>query len=120
MKDPAPWFVLPSRTTTWNERYDIHTGRCTVESDGHVVCVPRTVYSSLCAPDLTYWPYDVVNCSVVIGAWMQAGEEITVNNDQGNVSIYQLIVQDTCILEHAVAHLVEVSASGGVVGIFPL
>jgi hypothetical protein len=61
-----------------------------VYSQGMVECVPQTVYSTVCATDVTYWPYDVVNCSVHIGAWMQTGEEITVNNDQGIVSIHLL------------------------------
>jgi hypothetical protein len=63
-----------------------------VNSAGMVDCVPPTVYSTICATDVTYWPYDVVNCSVVVGAWMQTGEEIAINNDQGIVSISQLIV----------------------------
>jgi len=83
----VPWFVFPSRTATWNARHDIHTGRCLVQSDGMVTCVPRTVYSTICTTDVTQWPYDVVKCPLVVGAWMKTAEEISVNNDWGKVSI---------------------------------
>ena len=72
-----------------------------------VTCVPRTVYSTICTTDVTYWPYDVVECSVVVGAWMKTADEITINNDWGKVSIYQLIIQRTFIVTRAVALLVE-------------
>jgi len=84
---PTQLFFLPSRTAAWNSRHDIHTGRCTVQSARKVTCVPRTVYSTICTTDFTHWPYDVVKCSLVVGAWMNTGEEITVNNDSGEVSI---------------------------------
>jgi hypothetical protein len=38
---------------------------------------------------------------------MKTAEEITVNNDEGQVSIYQLIIQYTFIVTRAVAQLVE-------------
>jgi hypothetical protein len=88
LKDHLPWSVFRSSTSTWNVRHDIYTGTCVVESSGMVTCVPRTVYSSICASDVTYWPYDVINCSLQIGAWMQTGEEITVNTNDGTVSNY--------------------------------
>jgi hypothetical protein len=92
VKDPATWFVFPSRSATWNARHDIHPGRCSVYPDGSVFCVPPTVYSTICATDVTYWPYDVVNCSVEIAPWLRTGEEITVRNYMGGVSINQIIV----------------------------
>jgi hypothetical protein len=61
-------------------------GRCEVKSSGKVNCVPSTVYFTLCIPDLTYWPYDQVNCSLRLGAWMQKGEEINLTTQQDNVS----------------------------------
>ncbi|KDR17732.1 Neuronal acetylcholine receptor subunit beta-3 [Zootermopsis nevadensis] len=75
-------------TSTWNVRHDIHSGMCLVDSSGVVTCVSRTVYFSICAPDIAYWPYDAMNCSVQIGAWMQTGEEIAVNTNHGIVNIY--------------------------------
>jgi hypothetical protein len=61
-----------------------------------VTCVPPTVYHTICAPDITYWPYDVMNCSLEVGAWMQTGEEITVNTNRG-------IVSNSILLEHCVS-----------------
>jgi hypothetical protein len=62
-----------------------------VDPSGMVTCVPSTVYHTICSPDITYWPYDVLNCSLEVGAWMQTGEEITVNTNRGIVSTYNLL-----------------------------
>lgn len=86
--DHEPWSVVSFRTSTWNVRHDIHSGMCLVDSSGVVTCVSRTVYFSICAPDIAYWPYDAMNCSVQIGSWMQTGEEIAVNTNHGIVSTY--------------------------------
>jgi hypothetical protein len=75
-------------TATWSARQDIHTGRCMVQSSGKVTCVPRTVYSTICTTDVTHWPYDVVKCSVVVGAWMAQGDEISVKNDSDKVFLH--------------------------------
>jgi hypothetical protein len=61
-------------------------GRCEVKANGKVSCVPSTEYFVLCKPDLTYWPYDKVNCSLLLGAWMQRGEEINITTGQEYVS----------------------------------
>jgi hypothetical protein len=58
-----------------------------------VTCVPPTVYHTICAPDVTYWPYDLMNCSLEVGAWMQTEEEITVNTNQGIVSTYTVVIE---------------------------
>jgi hypothetical protein len=74
------------RTATWDVELKMPSGRCEVKASGKVSCVPSTVYFTLCKPDLTYWPYDKVNCSLRLGAWMQRGEEINITTEQGNVS----------------------------------
>lgn len=74
------------RNTVWDVELKMPSGRCELESRGKVSCVPSTVYFTLCNPDLTYWPYDQVNCSLRLGAWMQYGEEINITTTQENVS----------------------------------
>jgi hypothetical protein len=75
-----------SRSAVWDVEMKMPSGRCELESTGKVSCVPSTVYFTLCKPDLTYWPYDQVNCSLRLGAWMQYGEEINITTAQENVS----------------------------------
>jgi hypothetical protein len=74
------------RSAVWDVEMKMPSGRCELESTGKVSCVPSTVYFTLCNPDLTYWPYDQVNCSLRLGAWMQYGEEINITTVQENVS----------------------------------
>jgi hypothetical protein len=63
------------------------SGRCELKSTGKVHCVPSTVYFTICNPDLTYWPYDRMNCSLHLGAWMQKGQEINLTTLQDAVSL---------------------------------
>lgn len=83
----VPEIAQAGQTSSWDVRRDIHKGRCVVDPSGMVTCLPPTVYHTICAPDITYWPYDVMNCSLDVGAWMQTGEEITVNTNRGIVSL---------------------------------
>jgi len=63
------------------------SGRCELKATGKVNCIPSTVYFTFCKADLTYWPYDKLNCSLRLGAWMQKGEEINITTAQDNVSM---------------------------------
>lgn len=74
-------------SAVWDVEMKMPSGRCEVGSTGKVSCVPSTVYFTLCNPDLTYWPYDQVNCSLRLGAWMQYGEEINITTEQENVDL---------------------------------
>ena len=79
-------FLGVFRSAEWDLDLRMPYGRCEVKSTGNVSCVPSTSYFILCAPDLTYWPYDQVNCSLRLGAWMQKGEEINLTTLQDDVS----------------------------------
>lgn len=74
-------------SSDWEVELRMPNGRCTVKPTGMVSCVPSTVYFTLCTLDLTYWPYDQVNCSLRLGAWMQTGEEINLTTLQDNVDL---------------------------------
>ncbi|XP_069678414.1 neuronal acetylcholine receptor subunit non-alpha-3-like isoform X1 [Periplaneta americana] len=75
-------------TATWEVEVRMPSGRCDIKSKGYVMCAPGTVYFALCAPDLTYWPFDKVNCSLSLGAWMQSGEEINITIDEEAVDLF--------------------------------
>jgi len=79
-------FLGVFRNADWEVQSGIPNGRCEVMSNGKVKCVPLSVYFTLCTPDLTYWPYDQVNCLLRLGAWMQNGEGINLDTLQDNVS----------------------------------
>jgi hypothetical protein len=75
-----------NRSAVWEVEMKMPRGRCELQSTGKVSCVPSTVYYVLCSADLTDWPYDLVNCSLRLGAWMQYGDEINITTVQNNVS----------------------------------
>lgn len=45
-----------------------HT-HCLVYSNGSVLWVPPTLFSSHCDLDMQYWPYDAHKCNLKIGSW---------------------------------------------------
>ena len=44
--------------------------------DGKVMWVPPSHFKASCVMDLTYWPYDIHNCSVKFGSWVYSGVEV--------------------------------------------
>lgn len=49
-----------------------------VYPDGEVVFVPPVDLPLSCLLDLTYWPYDVLNCSIKAGSWVHHGHMLNV------------------------------------------
>ncbi|XP_069678418.1 neuronal acetylcholine receptor subunit non-alpha-2-like isoform X2 [Periplaneta americana] len=74
-------------SSAWESFNKVENTRCLVYFNGMVTCVPRMVYSTLCDLDLTYWPFDRINCSVRAGSLSRLAGEITVDNDYGHVNL---------------------------------
>ncbi|KAF4527288.1 hypothetical protein B566_EDAN016076 [Ephemera danica] len=51
---------------------------CVLYSTGTVKCAPDLRTPVYCDQDLRRWPYDSQNCSLYLGSWAHAGEEIDV------------------------------------------
>ncbi|XP_022827766.1 neuronal acetylcholine receptor subunit alpha-5-like [Spodoptera litura] len=49
---------------------------CMVSSEGVVTCVPHVAHSGICRTSLRSWPYDVQNCTLYFGSWMNTGEQV--------------------------------------------
>ena len=58
--------------------------QCILNHEGHVLCVPVMVYRTHCDSDHTWWPYDMMNCSVHVSPWSYSSNEIDVHpwNDE--------------------------------------
>lgn len=50
---------------------------CRVTSTGAVTCRPHMTFWGLCTSNYKRWPYDVQNCTLTFGTWMQKGEEVS-------------------------------------------
>lgn len=50
---------------------------CLVTSTGAVTCIPHMIFRGLCTSNYKRWPYDVQNCTLTFGTWMQKGEEVS-------------------------------------------
>ncbi|XP_037040197.1 neuronal acetylcholine receptor subunit alpha-2-like [Bradysia coprophila] len=61
---------------------------CDISSTGHVACIPPCVHSARCAPDLTAWPFDSVNCTLHIGTWINSADEV-------DLKLKQLIIPES-------------------------
>ncbi|XP_076621652.1 nicotinic acetylcholine receptor beta2 subunit [Colletes latitarsis] len=62
------------KTTLYNSAYlgtsvEIPRQECSLHYSGLIVCKPRIVYSTFCTSDRTWWPYDVMNCSIHIDCY---------------------------------------------------
>ncbi|XP_076237953.1 nicotinic acetylcholine receptor beta2 subunit [Calliopsis andreniformis] len=73
----VPDVTLHSAT---NQYVDINmpTVRCYLYHQGTLYCVPMTVYTTHCESDHTWWPYDLMNCSIHIASWSYSNDEIDV------------------------------------------
>ncbi|CAK9806018.1 Neuronal acetylcholine receptor subunit alpha-5 [Anthophora plagiata] len=80
---------------------------CWVNHTGNIVCVPSMSYTTSCESDYTWWPYDMMNCTIHIASWAHSTNEIDLRfadfNEEG-----QLIVD---LSEHLQWSVVEVSHS---------
>ncbi|XP_046399069.1 acetylcholine receptor subunit alpha-type acr-16-like [Ischnura elegans] len=47
---------------------------CIVDDKGHVQCVPVAKWPVHCTPNLREWPYDLHECSMILGSWSYTGE----------------------------------------------
>ncbi|CAK9824062.1 5-hydroxytryptamine receptor 3A [Anthophora retusa] len=81
--------------------------QCWVNHTGSVVCVPSISYTTFCESDYTWWPYDIMNCTIHIASWAHSTNEIDLRfADFGEEG--QLTVDES---EHLQWALVKVSRS---------
>lgn len=53
---------------------------CIVQHDGVILCVPMTTYATFCESDHTWWPYDMMNCTIHIASWSHGSNEISLRS----------------------------------------
>lgn len=53
---------------------------CIVFNSGTILCVPFTTYTPVCEYDHTWWPYDILNCTIHIASWSHGSNEIKLNS----------------------------------------
>lgn len=52
------------------------TAHCVITSSGTVSCIPPCSHSAKCSPKYDRWPFDIQNCTLHIGTWVNSGDEI--------------------------------------------
>ena len=88
----VPDITLHSATTQ-NIDVNMPITQCVLSHEGRVLCVPVMVYKTHCDSDHTWWPYDMMNCSVHVSPWSYSNNEIDVHLWDDDLS-----VQDTADL----------------------
>ncbi|XP_006617845.1 5-hydroxytryptamine receptor 3A-like isoform X1 [Apis dorsata] len=53
---------------------------CIVFNSGTILCVPFTTYTPVCEFDHSWWPYDILNCTIHIASWSHGSNEIKLNS----------------------------------------
>lgn len=71
----TPRMALFNADATMYQSDQIYT-TCLLASDGTVTCVPHIAHSGICRTSLRSWPYDVQNCTLYFGSWMNTGEQV--------------------------------------------
>ncbi|CRK93909.1 CLUMA_CG007436, isoform A [Clunio marinus] len=62
-----------------------HETSCYIANNGDVICVEPCTYVAHCQSNYNSWPFDVQNCTMVFGPWMNSEDEI--DYKVGNTSI---------------------------------
>lgn len=70
------------------------TAHCVITSTGIVSCIPPCTHSAKCAPKYDRWPFDLQNCTLHIGTWVNSGEEIDYKIMKTIISDEELSSQD--------------------------
>lgn len=55
------------------------TANCVITHKGTVSCIPPCSHAAKCDAKYDRWPFDVQNCTLHIGTWVNSGEEIDFN-----------------------------------------
>ncbi|XP_076283868.1 nicotinic acetylcholine receptor beta2 subunit isoform X1 [Lasioglossum baleicum] len=50
---------------------------CLVLYTGNVICVPQIMFPIYCERDTTWWPYDIMNCSIQLSSLAHSSEDIS-------------------------------------------
>ncbi|XP_053673875.1 neuronal acetylcholine receptor subunit beta-3-like [Anopheles nili] len=53
---------------------------CEVKYNGEVNCIPPCKYGAICKNDIANWPFDIQNCSLIIGTQLEKSTAIRFNN----------------------------------------
>ncbi|XP_014477571.1 PREDICTED: neuronal acetylcholine receptor subunit alpha-2-like [Dinoponera quadriceps] len=54
--------------------------KCWVWKKGRVQWLTPMKYSTYCIADNTWWPYNIMNCSIQFGSWSYSGDEIDLDH----------------------------------------
>lgn len=64
---------------------DYGNSKCWVSRNGMVKFLMAAKYVSTCSLDNTWWPYEIVNCTIQFGSWSHTGDEIELVSSQNVV-----------------------------------
>lgn len=70
------------------------TANCVISSTGLVSCIPPCSHDAKCWPDYKRFPFDIQNCTLHIGTWVNSGDEIDYKVQKTIISDHDLTSQD--------------------------
>ncbi|XP_033178680.1 neuronal acetylcholine receptor subunit alpha-5, partial [Bombus impatiens] len=72
--------IVTHSTTDTGVDVEMPQAECIVQHDGVILCVPMTTYATFCESDHTWWPYDMMNCTIHIASWSHGSNEISLRS----------------------------------------
>ncbi|XP_022837023.1 acetylcholine receptor subunit gamma-like [Spodoptera litura] len=84
----APTITLVNSVSPddFNDRY--YFARCNIYSDGDVTCMRRVTHDAACNVNLTHWPYDQQECSLIFEAADSRSLNIQINSSSRVFSMW--------------------------------
>ncbi|CAH1643951.1 unnamed protein product [Spodoptera littoralis] len=84
----APTITLVNSVSPddFNDRY--YFARCNIYSDGEVTCMRRVTHDAACNVNLTHWPYDQQECSLIFEAADSKSLNIQINSSSRVFSMW--------------------------------
>ncbi|XP_068975849.1 acetylcholine receptor subunit beta-like [Bombus flavifrons] len=72
--------IVTHSTTDTGVDVEMPQAECIVQHDGVILCVPMTTFATFCESDHTWWPYDMMNCTIHIASWSHGSNEISLRS----------------------------------------
>lgn len=64
-----------------------------VETNGNVLWVPPAMFKVFCESNLRFWPYDTHNCFLILGSWVNNGQEIDLKPKEADTN-FELFIEN--------------------------
>lgn len=78
-------------TRSADGHFEATVTKAVVRYDGTIFWTPPANYKSACTIDVTFFPFDLQNCSMKFGSWTYDGSQVPFKVFRGDVSEFEIM-----------------------------